>query len=337
MGRSTLTLFALTLAAAPCPACDIPVYRYALDHWAPDAYQIDILHKGPMDVRVEALAAALRKPNAGNYTVRLIDVSHPADDAERELCRADECTGGPRAVVRLPGAKGGVVYDESLNEDTAGALLDSPCRRRIADRLLAGDAVVWVLLQCGRKDADDAAAGRILDELERPSPDGQPPLTCPLVRVSRSDPAEKLLVETLLSTEPDLRGRDEPMAFPVFGCGRVLYALVGTGVNGDNVRHALDFLVGGCSCTIKRGNPGVDLPLAADWGPVTAAPEEAAAPTSEGDLVSLTPLPLKPARPAASVPPTGGADWRLPVAVIAAAILVLVTGWLAVRSMKARP
>ena len=39
-------------------------------------------------------------------------------------------------------------------------------------------------------------------------------LACALVRVSRGDPAEKLLVETLLSSEPDLHGRDEPMAFP---------------------------------------------------------------------------------------------------------------------------
>ena len=205
-------------------------------------------------------------------------------------------------MVRLPGAANVVVWDGPANAAAVAAVTDPPCRRRIADRLLAGDAAVWVLLQCGRRDEDDAAADRVQQELNRMSADGQPPLTCSLVRVSRIDPAEKLLAETLLCTEPDLHGRDEPMAFPVFGRGRVLYALVGAGVNADNVRHTLDFLVGGCSCTIKRQNPGVDLLLTADWSVIApTTPEEApttAAPADE--IVPLTPLPRKAARPVTS-------------------------------------
>ena len=146
-------------------------------------------------------------------------------------------------------------------------------------------------------------------------------------------------METLLSTEPDLRGRDEPMAFPVFGRGRVLYALVGAGVNAENVRHTLDFLVGGCSCTIKRQNPGVDLLLTADWGPVVPAPpEESAGLSAAAEIVPLTPLPRKPARPAvtdsAEAAPSYGVSFWLTVGVGAAVVLVLATGWLALRQKK---
>ena len=243
-------------------------------------------------------------------------------------------------MVRLPGAANGVAWDGPWNAETVAALTDSPCRRRIADRLLAGDAAVWVLLQTGRREAGrrrgrthsagTGSAGRRRDS--RPCP-------APWFRVSRTDPAEKLLVETLLSSEPDLRGRDEPMAFPVFGRGRVLYALVGAGVNADNVRHTLDFLVGGCSCTIKRQNPGVDLLLTADWGVITPTRRKRTAGLSAADeIVPLTPLPRKPARPAASdsaeAAPSRGLGFWLAVGVGAAAVLVLATGWLALRQKK---
>ena len=63
-----------------------------------------------------------------------------------------------------------------------------------------------------------------------------------LLRVRRDDPAEALLVWMLLGSESDLAGQNEPIAFPVFGRGRVLYALVGDGITADNVRTAGAFL-----------------------------------------------------------------------------------------------
>jgi len=314
------------VASAPGRACDTPVYRYALEHWNPDSYSI----AAPPDSGGREFVAALEKRlHAGppvNLVVRRIDADHPAQEA-----------GSPHVVVRLPGAGNGVVWEGPLGAGAIAAVTDSPCRRLIADRLLAGDAVVWVFLRSGRRDPDEAAAERIQPELKRPDAEGQPPLPCSLVPVSRSDQAEKLLVETLLSTEPDLRGRDEPMAFPVFGRGRVLYALVGAGVNAENVRHTLDFLVGGCSCTIKRENPGVDLLLTADWSVITpTTPEEkpALSAADDDEVVPLTPLPVKPNHPSvAAAPPARSASW-LVGGVGAAAVLVVVTGWLALRSMK---
>jgi hypothetical protein len=344
--RRVLTTLLLALMADPAVgrACDVPVYRYALEHWIPDPYRVVILHQGPMDAAARTIADNLEKQSGqslhGNFIVETIDADHPLT---------------PQVVVYFPAASQvhGVAWQGRLDADALAAIADSPCRHDIAHRLLSGDAVVWVLLQTGRKEADNAAARRIDDELEnwraglrdRPesasrvaSAPGAPPLTCSLVRVSRNDPAEKLLVETLLSVEPDLRGRDEPMAFPVFGRGRVLYALVGAGINAETVGHALDFLVDGCSCTVKRQNPGVDLLLNADWSVITpTTPEEpATAPTSSGDLVPLTPLPAALATtttPTAAAPATGPNPWLIAGA-IAAAVLVLATGATAFRSSR---
>jgi hypothetical protein len=86
-----------------------------------------------------------------------------------------------------------------------------------------------------------------------------------MLRVSRDDPAEQFLVSMLLETEPDLKDFSAPMAFPVFGRGRALYALVGKGINADTIHEACEFLIGPCSCQIKDLNPGADLLMAVAW------------------------------------------------------------------------
>src|SRR5205085_2643906 len=86
-----------------------------------------------------------------------------------------------------------------------------------------------------------------------------------VVRIRRDDPAEQFLVQLMLHSEPDLPGLKGPMAFPVFGRGRLLYALVGRGITADNIGEAAGYVIGACSCEVKKQNPGVDLLLSADW------------------------------------------------------------------------
>jgi len=57
----------------------------------------------------------------------------------------------------------------------------------------------------------------------------------------------------------------EPIVFPVFGRGRALFALVGEGINSDNLREAIAFITGPCGCEIKMMNPGVDLLMSVNW------------------------------------------------------------------------
>jgi len=87
-----------------------------------------------------------------------------------------------------------------------------------------------------------------------------------ILPVSRSDPNERMLLTLLLNSEPDLdEYSGEPVIFPIFGRGRVLFALVGEGITTDNIRETIAFLVGPCGCEIKMMSPGVDLLLAANW------------------------------------------------------------------------
>jgi hypothetical protein len=333
MSRLRLSAFLVSLtvcASAPtsAPACDVPVCRYAREHWVPDAYEVQVFHQGPLRPEDEAAVAALEQAGRRNLAVKVMDLSRPADETERHWCQSCQARELPWMVVRGPAAAAGEIWQGRLTADAVAGLTDSPARRETARRLLAGEAAVWLLLECGRREKDEAAATALRT---------QPGFG--VVRVGRNDPAETLLADMLLSSEPDLRGRDEPMVFPVFGRGRVLYALIGAGINEANLRHAAAFLTGDCSCTVKRESPGVDLLLTADWGAPSATELDPEAPPTAGESVPLppplTPQPPAPVAPARAEPaPAGWSRLLLPGATGAAAILAVVTGWLALRPRK---
>ena len=91
-------------------------------------------------------------------------------------------------------------------------------------------------------------------------------LSFSVVTLRAGDAAEKAFRETLLNSEDERKElQHEPMAFPVFGRGRALNALVGKGINADMIDEATAFLSGPCSCQVKRQNPGFDLLTSVDW------------------------------------------------------------------------
>ncbi len=122
-----------------------------------------------------------------------------------------------------------------------------------------------------------------------------------ILPLSRTDPKEQILLVMLLNSEPDLHEyADEPMAFPVFGRGRVLCALVGAGIRADNIQEIIAFLTGPCGCEIKAMNPGVDLLMAANWDAAMTELYETDYPLPE--LTGVMPEP--PVKPADTNPVT---------------------------------
>ena len=149
---------------------------------------------------------------------------------------------------------------------------------------MSGDAVVWLLLECGDKRLDQEA-GRLVEaeirkleqtlRLPEPSP-LDPPINPDLplkiafstLRVARSDPVEQMLVNTLLNWNTNLMTAKETMLFPVFGRGLVVPPAIGEEIRPEAIREMAEFLTGPCSCEVKELNPGYDLLLAASWSSV---------------------------------------------------------------------
>ena len=290
---------ALCLLAWPRPArpCDVPVFRYALEHWTPSPYEAVVFHRGALDAQAQQIVARLRSSavagEPANLMVRLVDLDEPTDAHVLRLWEQQASATLPRLVLRYApdGPDGDAVWSAPLEPAAADRLLDSPLRREIRKRLIDGQNGVWLLLESGGAARDQAAARQLEQEvaaarrelaLPAPAPGGSldlqakgPPgegISFSIVRLSRTDPAEQVLAAALLHSEWDLPGSGEVMAFPVFGRGRVLYALVGEGITAANLRRANEYVVGACSGLIKDLSPGRDLLMAADWDRAVAVP-----------------------------------------------------------------
>lgn len=343
-------------------ACDVPVFRYAIQEWPAAPYDLIVLHRGALAPAETQVVEKLREGSAqessySNLRVILVnqdDLTSKAKEAVKAIGDDAGKTDLPCIVLRYPvGEKvQGTVWSGPLTMENAALVLDSPARREIADRLLRGDAAVWVFLESGNSEKDAAAKSLLegcLKKMEEtlelldgsdiyysgspvlptpneptPAPGSEsPPENAPpdeirfsIVSVSRTDPVEGVLVEMLQHSELDLvELASEPMAFPIFGRGRALFALVGRGINEDNVAEACDFVVGACTCEAKELNPGTDLLIAADWetglraraaqqplvglgAMAAAASDQAAAGGSEaGDPSATAPAPETPEVP----------------------------------------
>jgi hypothetical protein len=134
-----------------------------------------------------------------------------------------------------------------------------------------------------------------------------------VVRLPAVPPGEEVLLSMLLHAAPGLLDkRSQPMAFPLFGRGRILAPLVGEEIRPDAIAAMASYLCGPCSCQVKAQNPGVDLLLAENWeerlAGVSAIPERELPPL-EGTaaITGETPAPAPAATDEA--PPRN--DWPL--------------------------
>jgi hypothetical protein len=311
--RLVLILF---LCATTAFACSVPVFRYALEHWAADPYRVSVPH----GVKLE-----------GNFKITV-------GAAQRIELRQP-----------LPMRNDEVIWSADSTEANAKLLVDSPARQQIAERLANGESAVWVLLECGDK-TKDAAAEKFLDErleylssvMELPKLDQQDVknglvsipgdglrLAFSTLRLKRDDAVESAFIAMLLASEPDLRSLHEPIAFPIFGQGRVLYALVGKGIKVETVDRAAQFLIGSCSCQVKEQNPGVDLVMAVDWKQMVKAQAQPGQQLPElSQIADLLPQTVKiEGQPSAPQPEPDRSRlyWGIGIGLLA---LILVLGWL---------
>jgi hypothetical protein len=281
----------LTLLPLPAYACSTPVFRYAMERWMADYYEGVLIHRSPI-AEDDPAVMLLQSEEAEFLNLRLskIDLESseeeesglgPAERIESQLgIEVPETL--PALVLWYPWHKGRAApfWTGEFTPSTIEALIQSPKRQELAKRLTDGETAVWIFVESGNADKDKAALQLLNQELETaakqlnemsvefPEEEGLPGVSYEFstLSISRSDPKERMLLAMLLNSEPDLHEyADEPIVFPVFGRGRALFALVGEGINTDNLQEAIAFLTGPCGCEIKMLNPGVDLIMAVNW------------------------------------------------------------------------
>lgn len=334
--RRVFTLISCGLLLdATCHACQVPVFRYALERWEPAPYRL-LVTPSSRDLAAEEKAAIelLQHPPApANLKV---DVAPPGNE--------------PLLVLHDPrtGAADEAAWQSRLSRENAWALLDSPARKELSKRLLSGQTAVWLLLESGGSAQDDAAFAKLQSSLKAVTsqlklPDGVTtqeealraesagrhenadvlltdlPLKIEfsILRISRADAREAVLTAMLMRLEPDLGDFiHEPMVFPVFGRGRALEPLIGKGIRESNVLQTASYLCGACSCEIKERNPGMDLLIAADWSTLGTLPAV--------ETVRIDPSPAEASPKSQPLEPSVLSRLQHPGAVAALAFLLLV-------------
>ena len=302
LSRLWICLCILLAGFAIAQACQVPVFRYALERWEPAGYRVSIA-PGPDGLSdAEQKAVEILRGAPGD----------PTSPANVEIELEQPASGAPAAgqlILRYPHRRGAAreepIWQAPLTAENVRRLVESPARVELRRRLLAGESAIWILLESG-DPAKDAAAekamtiamGEAQSSLKLPEPEAasNPAAARPgphanenaevlrtdlpveirfsLLRLKRNDPAEAALVAMLTHLEDDLGDYvQEPMVFPVFGRGRVLEPLIGAGVTSHNMMGQAGYLCGACSCEVKEQNPGMDLLMAANWEPVDTTPQ----------------------------------------------------------------
>jgi hypothetical protein len=272
-------------------ACSTPVFRYAMERWPADYYEGIVIHKGTLtDDDPAAMLLQNQKAEFLNLRISPIDLTSP-DTGDPSTSLGTGLTGLlggpvpetlPAIVLWYPNSKGRAApfWTGQFTVEAVEAIIQSPKRQELAKRLIAGQTAVWIFIESGNANKDKAKMQLINQELITATErlrEMAPALAEELqaseisyefsiLPVSRSDPKEKMFLEMLLKSEPDLdEYSTEPIVFPTFGRGRALFALVGDGINTENLREAIAFITGPCGCEIKMLNPGVDLLMAENW------------------------------------------------------------------------
>lgn len=286
-----LAATAVVASVAVVIACEVPVFRYALERWPADKYQVIVLSSGGLDAASQTSLQRLQSAEAehgANFEVATADVATIRDERLLELWQQHQPKDSPLMIVLYPPTAeqvpDRVIEAGELSNKAVDRLLHSPARKEVARRLSSGQTAVWIFVPSGDADKDDLA----LRTLEQRLAANQQNLTVPtaevleieparlennkiplriefsIVKLDRKDPKEAFVLAALANSEAEL-SQTEPQAFPVFGRGRVLYGLVGRGIMTATIDTACKFMAGPCSCQVKNLNPGFDLLLSHDW------------------------------------------------------------------------
>ena len=268
-------------------SCSVPVFRYALERWKPDPYKGIFIHRGEIAKSDQALLqqledAALNSEDPLNLRIRPVNIETFSEQKLKDILKGPVPARLPILAIWYPEQMGKTapLWTIELTPAIVKALTGSPKRRELAESLINGQSVVWIFVPSGNPGRDNRAKALIRRELDfavhalakmpffttAGAREKKLTYAFPILTLSRASSEERLLLDMLMKSEPDLHEhKNEPMVFPVFGRGRVLGCLFGEYISEKKIQDAVAFLAASCSCEVKALNPGVDLLLPAQW------------------------------------------------------------------------
>jgi hypothetical protein len=162
----------LLFAVVAAEACQVPVFRYALERWRPDPYQLVIVHEGNLTSGQKSKLVHLEESLVGsngpivNLRIETIDLTKEKDQLERwqKIHRESNASVTMHLFFPFQGFEPGAlpIWNGAFTKKNIEAVLDSPARRELVKSILAGNSAVWLFLESGNKEKDD----KLFKELE---------------------------------------------------------------------------------------------------------------------------------------------------------------------------
>jgi hypothetical protein len=307
------------MCAASALACNVPVFRYALERWQNDLYHVVVFHKGELSAddkkRVDEIGQrSTLEGGTANLEVTTVDVAQPFEPGFEDLWKTvpkDASLPFVLIQARMGREKTLTVWEGPLSTINLDKLTHSRDRQEIVDRLLKGHSAVWVVLP-GKDELTthntvnliETELNRLQDELPLPEGIGQPgsevyseiPLTLRFsVYVLKPGPeADALLPEMMRRVAPGAAAEGQPLVAPIFGRGRAVDVVPGDKVDEATVEDLSRFICGACSCQVKEQNPGFDLLMSVPWNerlfsPDVLPPKDTPKKQKAAELVAIAP------------------------------------------------
>ena len=169
--KTKLTLL-LFLFHGILTACDVPVFRYALERWERDLYKVFVLHRGELNASDQALVEELNKNTIGYggntnlicYPVDLDDAKKAKDlyDSHEEL-KDFEVGDKAEMVLLYPGSTRvfKAIWEGPLNKQNVDELLHSKATGELMKGVLQGYSATFLLMESGDKAKDDRAIAEV--------------------------------------------------------------------------------------------------------------------------------------------------------------------------------
>jgi hypothetical protein len=291
--RSRLRLASTVLAGwavisvSLASACTIPVFRYALERWESDRFLVIVYHDGRLTAEQNSAIDELTQRSSlasGPLNIEVIrydltspsppklpDVQPPSADRPLPWVEIRARLDQTRTVLRWQGSLADAI-------DQPG-VFDSPARREIVRRILAGHSSVWLLI------APEEQTLRLSEQLQATLDEATRDLTLPkgiglpgselyasipleirysVLPISHTDPKEQQFLKWLAAFTSEWRA-DTAYVIPVFGRCRALDVIPYAEADAPLIQDVAEFICGACSCQVKQANPGFDLLASVNW------------------------------------------------------------------------
>lgn len=279
-------------------ACQVPVFRYALERWESDKYQLFLVTPETLDhAQTELVTEFNHKLAHTNLDLKVLNVGKLSENQLWQLPAIDTSVKEPQLALYYPETSPHKkpIITLPLSSANLELLIESPARRATVNHLLNGSSCVWLVVHHGDPTTAEKTRSQLdgyLRKIEKSItiPEGiigtnerhkitedtdledvlrsEIPLKIAFTSqlVDRSNPEEAAFIATLIeASPPEVKNSRETLIIPVFGRGRQLPPMPASKLDYAPILNGCQYLCGACSCQVKEQNPGSDLLIHENW------------------------------------------------------------------------